>query len=153
MDSTEELYQAFANAVTENVENVISDKSNKELQFDQTVSVRVPKIREQVSIDKISVQKIKKVCEDANKEKFPYAEVFLGMSTLFLGAFLSALLSKIPYAFNFIGVLSYSVCPFAGIGFGVAYIFKRKNNANDIKVFSEKILEYIEDSLEIEGED
>lgn len=153
MDSTEELYQAFSNVNTENVENIISDKSNKELQFDQTVSVRIPKIREQVTVDKISVQKIKRICEDANKEKFPYAEVFLGISTLFLGGFLSALLSKVPYAFNFIGVLSYSVCPIAGIGFGVAYIFKRKNNANDIKVFAEKILEYIEDSLEIEGEE
>jgi len=153
MDSTEELYQAFTNVITENVDNVISDKSNKELQFDQTVSVRVPKIREQVSIDKINVQKIKKVCEDANKEKFPLAEIFLGASTLFLGAFLSALLSKVPYAFNFIGVLSYSVCPFAGIGFGVAYIFKRKNNASDIKIFAEKVLEYIGDSLEVEGEE
>ncbi len=41
MDSIEELYQEFSNVITENVDNVISDKSNKELQFDQTVSVRV----------------------------------------------------------------------------------------------------------------
>lgn len=76
MDSTEELYRAFTNVSTENVDNVISDKSNKELQFDQTVSVRIPKIREQVSVDKINVQKIKKFVRMQIKKNFLMLKYF-----------------------------------------------------------------------------
>ena len=153
MENTEELYQAFSNVNAENVANVISDKSNKELQFDQTVSVLVPKVRDRIVVDAISIQKIKKTCEEAQKERFPYAELFLGISSLFLGAFLGALMSQVPYTFSFLGVLSYSICPIAGIGFGVAYILNRKNNANEIKNFAGKILEYVDDSVEAEGDE
>ena len=153
MDITEELYQSFSNVNTENVDNVISDRNNKELQFDQTVSVLVPKVRNRILVDVKSVQKIHELCEAARKEKFPFAELFLGVSTLFLGAFLGALISQVPYVFTFIGIFSYSICPIAGIGFGVAYIFSRKSNGIDNKMFAEKISEYLEDSFIVEGEE
>ena len=153
MNSTEALYQAFSNAVTEDAGNVISNANNNELQFNQTVNIRVPKVRDRLLIDAKIIRKIKSVCEEAQKGKFTYAEVFLGIASLFLGAFLGSLMSQVPYELTFRGILSYTICPIGGIGFGVAYWFCRKNDMKDIKYWAEKVSEYIEDSDEADMEE
>lgn len=153
MDFAEELYQEFSNTFAEDVDNVISNKSNEDFQYDQTISVRVQKTKRQVVVDDTTIQKIQKICGEAQGEKFSFVEICLGASTLFLGAFLGALIAKVPYEFTFAGVLSYSICPIVGIGMGVAYFLIRKNQINDIKMFGARISEYVDECLDVEREE
>ena len=140
---TEQLYSQFQNATTEDAENIISQDTNNELQYNHKISVKVPDPGEMVVIDLKSINKIRNECDKAKNNHFPWAEVLLGVSSLFIGAFLSALMSQISYELKFLSVLFYTICPTAGIGCGVAYIFCRKNDMYTAKQLAEKIEDYI----------
>ena len=140
---TEQLYSQFQNATTEDAENIISQDTNNELQYNHKISVKVPEPGEMVVIDLKSINKIRTECDKAKNNHFPWAEVLLGVSSLFIGAFLSALMSQISYELKFLSVLFYTICPTAGIGCGVAYIFCRKNDMYTAKQLAEKIEDYI----------
>lgn len=148
---TEELYQAFSGSVFEDAENIMPNDSNTELQYSQTYNVRVPKPEDKVVLDASSVKKIKEECKKAQKVCFPYAEVFLGVASLLIGAFFSAILSKVTYELRFLSIFFYTICPVGGVGAGVAYWFCRRKDTSDIKLFAEKIEGYIKNFDETEG--
>lgn len=148
----EEFYQAFAGSAFEDAENIMPNDSNTELQYSQTYSVRVPKPEVKIVLDASSVKKIKEECEKARKIQFPYAEVLLGIASLLIGSFLSAILSKVTYELNALSIFFYTICPVCGVGAGVAYWFCRRKDASDIKLFAEKIEGYISSFDELEEE-
>ena len=150
MESVENLEVAFSNVVEANASNVISNDANEKLQYHQTYSVKIPKEREKILVDVTAIEKIKKECSSAKQEKFPLAEIFLGISSLLIGAFISALMSNIPYSLSFLGVFSYSICPVGGVGFGVAYLFCRNKTISDINDFAIKNEDTL-DNTNIEG--
>ena len=135
----QDLYTQCMNTVDEVAENVMPDNSNTDLQFKQTFNVKMPKPGKKILIDACSIEKIKNECTSVKKTTFPIAELLLGLATLFLGAFLSAVMSQIEYKFAFLSILFYSICPVVGIGTFVAYFFCRKNEGDNIKTFAEKI--------------
>lgn len=149
---TEELYKAFTGPISEDAENVMPNDSNAELKYSQTYNVKVPKPEDKIVLDASCVKKIKEGCEEAKRVQFPYAEVFLGLASLLIGAFLSAILSKVTYEFKLLSVFFYTICPVGGVGAGVAYWFCRKRDITDIKLFAEKIEGYIRnfDGMEVE---
>ena len=87
------------------------------------------------------------------KTKFPFAEVFLGIASLLLGAFLGALIAKVPYELCFASVLSYNICPVGGIGCGVAYFFCRHNESADVVQLATQVDECVSDSDGVENEE
>lgn len=140
---TEQLYSQFQNSAAEDAENIISQDTNNELQYNHKISVKVPEPGEMTLVDVKSINKIKNECNKAKNNHFPCAEVLLGVSTLLIGAFLSALMSQISYELKFLSVLFYTICPTVGIGCGVAYFFCRKNDMYSAKQLAEKIEDYI----------
>ena len=145
---TEHSYEQFRNVITKDAENVISQDTNNELQYNQKISVKVPEPSEKVLLDLKNINKIKNECDKIKNNRFPCAEVFLGVSSLFLGAFLSALISQISYELKFLSILFYTICPAVGIGCGVAYFFCRKNDIYSAKQLAEKIEDYISNDLD-----
>lgn len=145
----EEIFQSCNNVVIEEAGNVI-DESNHTLQYEQKHNVVLPPEEKKIAINISAIRKIRYECACAKENKFTYAELWLGLSTLFFGAFFSALISKIPYKVNFLSIFFYSVCPVLGGIFGVAYFFCRKNNNRDIVQLAEKIEEYIIDPEDME---
>lgn len=125
--------------VFEDAINIMPNESNNKLQYSQTYNVKMPKATPKILLDEDCVKKIIKECEIAQKEKFPYSEVFLGVASLLIGAFLGALFSQVSYELSWLGILSYSICPVGGCASGVAYFFCRKKSITDIKQFAEKI--------------
>lgn len=151
--NTEELYQKMlTDAISEDAENIMPNDSNTELQYKQTYNVRIPKPEDKIVLDASSVRKIKVECEKAKKVKFSYAEVLLGLSSLLIGAFFSAILSKVTYEFKMLSIFFYTICPVGGVGAGVAYWNCRKKDTTDIKLFAEKIEECITNFDETERE-
>ena len=127
MDKTDNIYQACNNVASEEANNVISKESNHTLQYDQRYDVMIPLEEKKIVINVSVLKKIKNECDQAKEYKFSYAEIWLGLSTLLLGGFLSAIMSKIPYEFNFLSILFYTICPVGGVSFGIAYFFCRKD--------------------------
>ena len=150
MDIAEEIFQSCNNVVVEETNNVISKDSNNTLRYEQTHDVVLPPEEKKIAINVSAIKKVRYECECAKKNKFTYAELWLGIATMLIGAFFSALISKVPYELNILSVLFYSICPIGGVGFGVAYFFCRNNNNRDIVQFAEKIEEYILDPEEME---
>lgn len=150
---TEEFYQAFTGLISEDAENIMPNDTNAELQYSQTYSVRVPKPEDKIVLDASFVRKIKAECEKAQKVQFPYAELFLGMASLLIGAFFSAILSKVTYELKLLSIFFYNICPVGGVGAGVAYWFCRRKDTSDIKLFAEKIEGYIRNIDEMEVEE
>lgn len=146
----EEIFQSCNNVVIEEAGNVIDEKSNHTLQYEQKHNVVLPPEEKKIAINISAIRKIRYECACAKENKFTYAELWLGLSTLFFGAFFSALISKIPYKVNFLSIFFYSVCPVLGGIFSVAYFFCRKNNNRDIVQLAEKIEEYIIDPEDME---
>ena len=135
----QDLYTQCMNTVDEVAENVMPDNSNTDLQFKQTFNVKMPKPGKKILIDACSIEKIKNECTSVKKTTFPIAELLLGLATLFLGAFLSAVISQIEYKFAFLSILFYSICPVVGIGTFVAYFFAAKMKVIILKRLPKKL--------------
>lgn len=143
MELINQSYSEYSNASIENTDNVISTNANSMLQYEQKHNVVLPPEEQMIAISARTIKKMKDECSDAKKQTFPYAELWLGLATLFLGAFLSALISQINYELKFLSVLFYSICPVGGVGFGVSYFFCRKNNMVSIADFAKRIDEQL----------
>ncbi|WP_418750676.1 hypothetical protein [Frisingicoccus sp.] len=143
MGEADDVYQAFSNVVSEDSGNVISDENNRNLQYKDIYNIHVPKARDKIVLDIDSIEKLQKECKKIKEAKYPYAEICLGIASLLLGAFLSALISQVTYELKFLSVLFYSICPVGGIGCSVAYWFLRKNNVADAKRLAERVEEYL----------
>lgn len=143
-------YQSYSDAMFEEAENVISTNSNNKMEYNRIHTILQSKEEVEVVIYLSSVKKIKAECEKVKKMKSSYADVFLGFSTLFIGAFFSAILSKIPYKPEFLSIFFYTICPMLGIILGTCFVYFRKKDKMDIKIFAEKVEECFEriDSLE-----
>ena len=141
---TDTYEKTVTETVFEDAINIMPNESNNQLQYSQTYNVKTPKTVCKILLDEECVKKIKKECEIVRKERFPYSEVFLGVASLLLGAFLGALFSQVPYEFSWLSILSYSICPIGGCASGVAYFFCRKKSITDIKQFAEKVEEQFE---------
>lgn len=152
MDITEEILQACNNVINEETSNIISKDTNQLLQYEQTHNVMLPPEEKMIAVKISSIKKIRSECDLAKQTKFTYAELWLGLSTLFIGALLSAFMSSIPYENSFRSVFSYTICPIGGIGFGLAYFFCRNNSNRDVIQLAGKIEEYILDTEEWKGE-
>lgn len=151
----QELYEQVTHAVIEESANntLLPNNSNTNLQFSQPFNVDSPKPIDKMLIDKSSVTKVLKECSKAKKTPFPWAELLLGIATLLIGAFLSALISKFPYEIKFLSILFYTICPVVGIGCFTAYFLCRKLDGITLKSFAEKIEEQLKtDDETIEGE-
>lgn len=72
--------------------------------FQSCNNVVLPPEEKKIAINISAIRKIRYECACAKENKFTYAELWLGLSTLFLGAFFSALISKIPYKVNFLSI-------------------------------------------------
>lgn len=150
MESVEEIFQDFNRVTAEEASNVISKDSNNTLQYEQLHNVVVPPEEKKIAINVSSLRRVRKECERVKQIGFSYAELWLGISSLLIGAFFSAILSKISYELNLLSIFFYTICPIGGVGFGVAYFFCRNKNNQDIIQFAEKIEEYILDPEEME---
>lgn len=148
MGATDVMMEAFEASTEEYVTNVITPDSNGNLCYSQTYAVKVPKASQKVALDTHAVKKVQSLCAKAKKSRFPIAEVFLGIASLFLGAFLSALIAKVPYEMSFASILSYNICPVGGAGFGVAYFFYRQNDSADVVRLATQIEECICESID-----
>ena len=153
MDAQDVMMQAFSTSEEDCAVNVIGSESNGTLQYSQIFDVKVPKANKKVLVDAGVIKKIQLLCAQAKTEKFPFAEVFLGVASLFWGAFLSALISGVSYEASFVSILSYNVCPVGGVGFGVAYFFCRKKGFADMVQLATRIEECICDSVIEESEE
>lgn len=142
------IYDAISSG-TKEVEsaNVITD-SSVELQYSQTYNVHLPKPEEQTLIKVSDINRIAEICDRVKDTKFSFAELFLGLSSLLIGAFLSAIVSQVHYEFGLLSIFLYTICPCAGIGFGVAYIFCRKQILYDAKQLAEKITDCLDKYLD-----
>lgn len=143
MDITDEILLGCNSAVVQPTGNVISRKNNQELQFEQVCNLVVPPEEKKVAINISTIKKVQKECVEAKKRKCSYAEWCLGISTLLLGAFLSALMGKMPYEFSLLSVFSYTVCPVGGVGCLIFYFTGRKNENKSIVEFATRIEEYV----------
>ena len=140
-----DLEQELVNSTIEQEASVnITSEDSNELQYSQTYSVKIPKTENKVLVDVAELRKVKDICKTASNSKFSYAELFLGISTLLLGAFLSAMVSNIQYEFKIVSVFLYTICPALGLGCGVAYFFLRKKEVNDAKHLAERIVDCID---------
>ena len=128
-----------SSTVEENAETTIIDGKDSALQYSQTYNVRLPKPEEKIALNTSEILKMKEICADAKNESFSFAEVFLGASSLLLGAFLSAIISRVHYEFTLLSIFLYTICPVGGVGFGVAYFYSRNKAVSDIKQFASRI--------------
>lgn len=150
MDITEEILQSCNNVILEETSSVISKECNQVLQYEQTHNVMLPPEEKMLAVKISTIKKVRMECDLAKNTKFTYAEIWLGFASLFMGGFLGALIGWVPYEYSWRSILSYTVCPIGGIGFGVAYFFCRNNSNRDVVQLAEKIEEYILDPEEME---
>ena len=151
MVSNEKKWPQFDNIVVENVGNVISN--NDMLKIKQTMDVRVPKKDANdftYAIRVSSISKVYKACTEVKKTKFSWAELWLSLSTLFLGAFISALVSQIEYMHSFLNIIFYSVCPALGGIFFMAYFMARKTSSLTATKLADIVQENIPNPNEME---
>ena len=141
MVSNEKKWPQFDNIVVENVGNVISNNDMLKIKqtMDFTYAIRVS-----------SISKVYKACTEVKKTKFSWAELWLSLSTLFLGAFISALVSQIEYMHSFLSIIFYSVCPALGGIFFMAYFMARKTSSLTATKLADIVQENIPNPNEME---
>ncbi|SDK44931.1 hypothetical protein SAMN04487833_10330 [Sarcina sp. DSM 11001] len=127
--------------------NVISNKST-ELQYSRTFNVHVPEAEELSVISASDMQRISDLCNKAKQNKFSFAELFLSISSLLIGACISALISKVKYELSPLSVILYNICPCLGLACGVIYFFCRRQEIDDARQLAEKIENYLEKYVE-----
>lgn len=150
MTNEEEWFQV-EDTIIENAANIVSD--NEVLQIKQTMDVRVPKSDANeftLAIRASALRKVYKACKEVKRARFSLAELWLSLSTLFLGGFISAIMSQIKYEFSFLGVLYYSICPLLGAVFFVLYFMARNSNTLTATALANIVEENIPDPDEKE---
>lgn len=144
----EKLYSSFQNVYIENVGNNNGQKKI-DLQYNQVVNVSITEKSEMVAIEKEVIRKIKNECKKLKNICFPWSEILLSISSLLIGAFISALISQISYELKFLSVFFYTICPSFGLGLLVAYFLIKKNDIYTAKLFADRMEDYIS-NIEVE---
>lgn len=150
LTNEEEWFQSV-DTIVENAANVVSD--NEVLKIKQTMDVRVPKSDANeftYAIRASALRKVYKACKDVKRASFSWAELWLSLSTLFLGAFISALISQIKYEYSFLSILFYSVCPLLGAVFLVLYFMVRNSATLTATALADIVVDNIPDPDEKE---
>ena len=140
IDCLQEVLLQSQTVQNEATDSTITQSGLMELR--QTNVVTFPNRIESIAIDKSHIEKIRIICESVNEPSFPF-EILLGVSTLFAGASLSALVSGISLQVEWRSILFYVISPMIAVGCFVAYLFSRKREGLSKKELAEHILEYI----------
>lgn len=117
--------------------------SNSTLELQQKNVVKFKNQVESTIIELKSVEKIRSICEKVEEPKIPWSEILLGLSSLFAGAFLSAIISGITLTSSWRCIIFYIVSPSVAAGCGVAFFFKRKQNQVSAKSLADHIVEFL----------
>ena len=135
-------------------ENVVGDASNTSsvqlgssgtLELQQKNVVKFNNQVESTLIELKTVEKLHSICEKVEEPKMPWAEMLLGLSSLFAGAFLSAIISGVALEANWRCVVFYIISPAVAAGCGVAFFFLRKQNQATAKSLADHIVEFLPD--------
>lgn len=150
----EQLVESIGNSAdafskTVKAENV-SKIQNDVFELQQTNVVRYDNHIESKLVSIENIKRIRELCKCAKTKSFPYGDLFLGIATLFAGAFISALTSGIAFEIGWKAIAFYTVSPAISLGCFVAYGFNRKNEALFKNEFATRILECLPDSQEEE---
>lgn len=121
----------------------VTDTEKYTYNYSQSNKIHLAGPVEQAVIDYTNVIKMKNLCNTAKKKHFPWAELFLGIASLLLGAALSAWISGVKYEFAVKPILFYTVCPMFGSASAVAWFFVRKNETAGSEKLAERFEEYL----------
>ena len=101
-----------------------------------------------VMLDASRIRRIEEACKKAQEAKNSNAEIYLGVSSLLAGAFLSAIISSISYELSFLGVFFYTICPTGAVSLFVAYMMTRNNERMSLRGLAESVRQEIENTDE-----
>lgn len=110
------------------------------LEIQQRNVVKFNEQIESIIIEVKSVKKINSLCQNIEEPKMPWAEVFLGLASLFAGAFISALISGIQLNSSWRSIVFYIISPVVAVGCGVAFLFLRKQGLVAAKMLAEQVV-------------
>ncbi len=119
------------------------------MEVPQTNIVTLPQQVESIAVNKLDIIKIHALCDNVSKETGWWHDFYLGIATLSLGTTLSAMISNVPFQFDWRGVLFYTLAPAISVGAFVAYRLKKQHESISKKDFANHILEYLP---ELKGE-
>lgn len=129
--------------------NDIDTNSNKNLTYNHTCNICQPREETYFPINLTAIKKLKKQCSKQNNALSIVSDVLLTVASLFLGALLSAIISKIEFKLEFIPILFYCISPVIGATCLIAYIFTKIRSKDSEIRLSEKVNEYIIEPFEI----
>ena len=134
------------NTIIKNTSSIISEDNNAVLSYNKKVDIKMPKKEledYQIAVSSNALKKVYDECSNIDDNIFSYAEFFLAMSTLFLGGFFSAIISKLPYEKGWLNIIFYSLCPCLGLGCLIGWYFCRKISVKD----ASNLKKIIEDNI------
>ena len=152
MDATDVKMTTYKSSTEEGVVNSFDADDNNKVKVARVFNFRIPKNSNIVAVEESIIKKIRKSCAKGKKQKFPWAEVLLGVASLFIGTALGAVVSSVPYELSVVSILSYNVMPILGVGCAVAYVFCRKIEMVDILQLTTEIDDLIKEYDDIENE-
>lgn len=131
-----------SNVSTGNISNggLIELRQTNVVKFDQKI--------ESFAIDSRNIVKLHAICEKVSLQRFPWADVLLGIASIFAGAFISAFASGVSLEWSVRSVVFYILSPVLAVGCGVAYFFTRKIEEADVHELAEHIREYLPHAYE-----
>lgn len=97
-----------------------------------------------IEVKASQIRRIKEKIANVSESKYPIHEILLGVSSVSIGAFLSALISGVKLD-SCLGIIMYLICPVIASGTGVAYFFTRYMNLTTIKDLASSIDENLID--------
>lgn len=128
--------------VTEEASNAaIGQISSGTMEVNQTNVVKYYDKLTSIAVEEKNIQKIKEICRNAEEPHMPAAEICLSISSLFAGAFFSAIISGIQMEFSWKAIVFYILCPMIAVGCGVAFFFLRHNEQISVNTIAIRILE------------
>ena len=136
-----QLEQAIVHEGADN--SITSNIRTDSLEVNQTNIVKVKKELESIAVEEKDIERIKSICEDVKEPHFPLAEVCLGISSLLVGAFFSAIISGVPFVLGWKAIVFYIICPVIASGCGVAFGFIREKEQVTAKSLADHVLEYL----------
>jgi hypothetical protein len=141
-------FEPIDTTVIEPVASVtIQESDSEELSTTHIYPVRVPENYKNdflVSLRASDIKKVRKICREEQKNRFPWHELCLGLSTSFLGIFFGALASNVELK-SFKGIIFYIVGLVISTSSFVAYVFFRKDSIKSINELSNSVNEYLPD--------
>ena len=132
----------------ENTANPIGTESNRNLSYSLNCEIMYPANTKNYTITSIGFEKVKEQCNKKHKFSPLLSELLLSLSMLFLGAFISAFLSKITFEGSFIPILFYCASPTLGFTCLALFFLARNVSIQSENKLQEKVMEYIIEPIE-----